>query len=235
MYQARYLLYIGNFKISETIIVQWIIMLALIAVALFMTRGLKKNPDTKRQLLLEWFVGGIKGYTTEMMGTKFVSRVPSIVPYVGTIFLFFILSNLAGLFGFKSPTTDLDTTVAWASITIATMYVMGVKFKGPSYFKEFIEPTPVMLPLNIVGEIARPISLSFRPFGNILGGTIIMGLVYQLNAFLSSLIPNLKIPIGQIAFPVPLHLYFDIFAGSLQAFIFMTLTLVFIGNAAETE
>lgn len=235
MYQARYLLYIGDFKLSETIIVQWIIMLALILISLYMTRGLKKNPDTKRQLLLEWFVGGIRGYVTEMMGQKFVSRVPNIVPYIGSIFLFFILSNLSGLFGFKSPTTDLDTTVGWASITVGMMYVMGVKFKGPSYFKEFIEPTPVMLPLNIVGEMARPISLSFRPFGNILGGTIIMGLVYKLMEFISTLIPNLEIPIGQVALPVPLHLYFDIFAGSLQAFIFMTLTLVFVGGAAETE
>jgi len=94
---------------------------------------------------------------------------------------------------------------------------------------------PIFLPINIVGEIARPISLSFRPFGNIMGGTIIMSLVYQFLGYLSTLIPNVTIPFGQLVIPVPLHLYFDIFAGCLQAFIFIMLTMVFVGSEAEVE
>ena len=90
-----------------------------------------------------------------------------------------------------------------------------------------------MLPMNIVSEIARPISLTFRPFGNILGGAVIMSLVYQFLGFLSTLIPGVTIPFGQLLIPVPLHLYFDLFAGVLQAFIFVMLTMVFVGSATE--
>ena len=147
--------------------------------------------------------------------------------------MFFVCSDLIVMFGFRSPTTDLDTTVAWALITFFMIYVMGVKFKGMAYFKELLEPTPLMAPLNIIGEFARPISLSFRPFGNILGGSIIMSLFYQMLEYFSSMIPSLKIPIGEFLIPVPLHLYFDLFAGSLQAFIFIMLTMVFVSGATQ--
>ena len=96
-----------------------------------------------------------------------------------------------------------------------------------------LEPIPLMLPMNIVSEIARPISLTFRQFGNILGGAVIMSLVYQFLGFLSTLIPGVTIPFGQLLIPVPLHLYFDLFAGVLQAFIFVMLTMVFVGSATE--
>ena len=96
-----------------------------------------------------------------------------------------------------------------------------------------MEPVPLLLPLNIIGEIARPISLTFRPFGNILGGTVIMGLLYQFLGFISTLIPNVSIPFLQFLIPVPLHFYFDLFAGCLQAFIFVMLTMVFVSDAAQ--
>ena len=127
----------------------------------------------------------------------------------------------------------LDTTVAWALITFFMIYVMGVKFKGMAYFKGLLEPTPLMAPHNIIGEFARPISLSFRPFGNILGGSIIMSLFYKMLEYFSSMIPSLKIPVGEFLIPVPLHLYFDLFAGSLQAFIFIMLTMVFVSGATQ--
>ena len=222
MYQAKYIIYIGNFKISETIVTQWLIKLFLIVMSLILTRNLKPVPETKRQHFLEWAVGNLRSFVTGVMGERFISRVPNMVSYIGTILLFFALS-------------DLDTTAAWALMTVALIYIMGVKFKGPSYFKEFIEPTPLLLPLNVIGELARPISLAFRPFGNILGGSIIMLLLYQLLGYVSGLIPNLSIPIGLFAIPVPLHMYFDIFAGLLQAFIFSMLTMVFVSSATEDK
>lgn len=233
MYQAKYIIYIGNFKISETIVTQWLIMLFLIVMSLILTGNLKPVPETKRQHFLEWAIGNLRSFVTGVMGERFISRVPNMVSYIGTILLFFALSDIVTLLGLRSPTTDLDTTAAWALMTVALMYIMGVKFKGPSYFKEFIEPTPLLLPLNVIGELARPISLAFRPFGNILGGSIIMLLLYQLLGYVSGLIPNLSIPIGQFAIPVPLHMYFDIFAGLLQAFIFSMLTMVFVSSATE--
>lgn len=235
MYQAKYVLYLGNIKISETIVVQWLIMLMLIVAALILSRGLQKYPTSKRQHFLEWSIGSLRNLVTETMGNKFVDRVPWITSYIGTLLLFFVSSDLITLLALKSPTTDLDTTVGWAIITFFMIYIMGVKFKGIKYFKEFIEPTPLMLPLHLIGELSRPISLSFRPFGNILGGTIIMGLVYQLLAFISTLIPHMSIPVGQFLIPIPLHMYFDLFAGSLQAFIFIMLTMVFVSSAAAEE
>ncbi|HBG5344968.1 TPA: F0F1 ATP synthase subunit A [Clostridioides difficile] len=234
MNQAHYYL-IGNFKISETILVSWGIMAFLAIASYFLTRNLKKVPTSKVQIFLEFAIGGLAKMVTNVMGKNTIKRMPYMIPYIGSLFLFFACSNLSPLLGLRSPTTDLDTTAAWAMITFFMIYFAGVKFKGLSYFKELAQPLAIMLPINIIGELARPISLSFRPFGNILGGTIIMGLFYQLLGFISSLIPGLSIPIGQILIPVPLHLYFDLFAGLLQAYIFIMLTMVFISSAGELD
>jgi len=234
MSQARWIAIIGNLKISETVIVSWFIIAALALVSFFLTRNLKKVPTTKRQVFLEYAVGVLYDMVNNTMGEKVVKRMPNIVPYIGSLFLFFACSNLVGLLGFRSPTTDIDTTLAWALITFFMIYFTGIKFNGLAYFKGLLEPLPFLLPLNIIGEIAKPISLTFRPFGNILGGAVIMALIYQFLGWLSSLIPGIgTIPIGQLVIPVPLHLYFDLFAGLLQSFIFIMLTMVFVSNAAE--
>ena len=234
MSQARWIAIIGNFNISETVIVCWFIIAALALVSFFLPRNLKKVPTTKRQVFLEYAVGVLYDMVNNTMGEKVVKRMPNIVPYIGSLFLFFACSNLIGLLGFRSPTTDIDTTLAWALITFFMIYFTGIKFNGLAYFKGLLEPLPFLLPLNIIGEIAKPISLTFRPFGNILGGAVIMALIYQFLGWLSSLIPGIgTIPIGQLVIPVPLHLYFDLFAGLLQSFIFIMLTMVFVSNAAE--
>lgn len=232
MSQAKWVLFFGNFRLSDTVVVSWIIIAALALISFLLTRNLKKVPTSKVQIFLEFAIGGLDKMVKDTMGEKTVKRMPNIVPYIGSLFLFFACSNLIGLLGFRSPTTDLDTTVAWALITFFMIYYAGVKFNGPGYFKGLLEPIPLLLPLNIIGEIAKPISLSFRPFGNILGGAVIMALLYRFLGWLSGLIPGISIPIGQLLIPVPLHLYFDLFAGLLQAFIFIMLTMVFVGNAA---
>lgn len=223
----------NGFKISETIVTSWIIMAALIIIALLLTRNLKPVPTTKRQIMLEYAVGTLRNLIHGNMGDDVEKRMPNMLPYIGSLFLFFLCSNLIGLLGFRSPTADVDTTLAWALITCFLIYYEGMKAKGLAYWKGLLEPVPLLLPLNIVSEFARPISLTFRPFGNILGGTVIMGLLYQFLAFISSLIPNVSIPFLQLLIPVPLHFYFDLFAGCLQAFIFIMLTMVFVSSATE--
>ncbi|MBO3444044.1 F0F1 ATP synthase subunit A [Clostridium sp. CCUG 7971] len=232
MSQAKWVLFLGNFKISDTVVTSWIIIAALALISFLVTRNLKKVPTSKVQIFLEFAIGGLAKFVTDTMGEKTIKRMPNIIPYIGSLFLFFACSNLIGLLGFRSPTTDLDTTLAWALITFFMIYFAGVKFNGFGYFKGLLEPVPFLLPLNLIGELAKPISLSFRPFGNILGGSVIMKLLYDFLAYLSTLIPGVSIPIGQLLIPVPLHLYFDIFAGLLQSFIFIMLTMVFVGNAA---
>lgn len=223
----------GNFKISTTVTTSWLIIAALAITSYFLTRNLKKVPTSKVQIFLEYAVITLLNLVKSTMGEEAVRKMPNMVSYIGSLFVFFACSNLVGLLGFRSPTTDLDTTLAFSLITVFLIYYSGVKAKGMSYFKGLAEPVAIMLPMNIVSEIARPISLTFRPFGNILGGAVIMSLVYQFLGFLSSLIPKITIPVFQFAIPVPLHLYFDLFSGVLQAFIFVMLTMVFVGNAAE--
>jgi F-type H+-transporting ATPase subunit a len=210
--------------------------MAFLALASYLlTRNLKKEPTSKVQIFLEYAITFFNKFVHDTMGENALKILPGIIPYLLGLFLFFLCSNLVGLVGLRSPTTDLNTTVAWATITIVLIYYTAFKSKGVSYLKGFLSPNPVFLPINLIGEIARPISLSFRPFGNILGGTIIMSLVYALLSYVSELIPMVKIPILQLAIPVPLHLYFDIFAGCLQAFIFIMLTMVFVGTEAADE
>ena len=223
----------NGFKISETVVTSWIIMAALIIAALLLTRNLQPVPTTKRQIMLEYAIVTLRNLVRGNMGEDVEKRMPNMLPYIGSLFLFFVCSNLIGLLGFKSPTTDVDTTLAWALMTVFLIYYQGMNAKGLRYWKGLLEPVPLLLPLNIVSEFATPISLTFRPFGNILGGTVIMGLLYQLLAFISTLIPNVTIPFLQLVIPVPLHLYFDLFSGCLQAFIFVMLTMVFISNATE--
>lgn len=233
MSQARYILYFGDFKLSETVITSWLILAGLALVSYLLTRNLKKVPTSKVQIFLEFVIGGFDKFVKDTMGPTAIKELPFIVPYIGSLFLFFATSNLIGLLGFRSPTTDLDTTLAWALITFVMIYYAGVKKKGPGFFKELLEPIPFLLPLNIIGELAKPISLSFRPFGNILGGAVIMKLLYDFLAFVTTSLTGLSIPFGQLIIPVPLHLYFDMFAGILQAFIFIMLTMVFVSNATE--
>jgi len=235
MSQAKWIIFFNNFKLSETVVTSWIIIAGLALVSFLLTRNLKKVPTSKVQIFLEFAIGGLVNLVTDTMGEKTVKRMPNIIPYIGSLFLFFACSNLIGLLGLRSPTTDLDTTAAWALITFFMIYYAGVKFNGIGYFKGLLEPMPALLPLNIIGELAKPISLSFRPFGNILGGAVIMSLLYSFLGYVSTLIPGLAIPFGQLLIPVPLHLYFDLFAGLLQSFIFIMLTMVFVGIAAETE
>jgi F-type H+-transporting ATPase subunit a len=223
----------NGFKISETIVVSWIIMAGIIIAALLLTRNLKPVPTTKRQILLEYAITALRGIVHVNMGDDVEEKMPNMLPYIGSLLLFFACSNLVGLLGFKSPTTDVDTTLAWALITVFLIYYQGMKAHGLKDWKGLLDPLPLLLPLNIISEFARPISLTFRPFGNILGGSVIMALLYQLLAFVSTLIPNVSIPFLQLVIPVPLHFYFDLFAGCLQAFIFVMLTMVFVKNATE--
>ena len=231
--QARWLVNINGFRLSETVIVSWIIIAGLAIASYLLTRNLKKVPESKVQVFLEYAVLKLYNLVETTMGKELVERIPNIVPYIGSLFLFFLCSNLVPLIGLRSPTVDLYTTLALYTITVILIYSVSIRFNGGAVFKDMIEPTPVLLPINLVGEIARPISLSFRPFGNIMGGTLIMMLFYRLMAFVSELIPGVSIPFAQFLVPVPLHLYFDIFAGSIQAFIFIMLTMVFISNSVD--
>lgn len=216
-------------SITETILGIWIIGAILIAFSIFATSNLKIVPSGV-QLGVEAFVDSMNNLTIDTMG----SDKRGFAPYITFLFLFLAVSNISGFFGMRPPTADVQMTFALAGITFFMVHFFAIKRKGTKgYLKSYLEPLPPMLPINIISEIANPVSLSFRLFGNIVGGFIIMTLVYGALANVSAMIGLESLPILQIGIPLPLHLYFDLFAGILQSFIFTMLTMIFVAMAMD--
>ena len=211
-------------EIHPTVITTLIIVLFLSIMAVVINKKLKKvdfRENPKGLLLIaEIFVESIEKLTTEVMGKKNLY----FAPYIGTLALFLAIANLSGLLGFAPPTSDYNVTLALSIMTFVMIHYNNIKFNGiKSYLKGFFEPLPLLFPINLLGDIATPVSLSFRLFGNILSGVIIMSLLYSgLSAISVFLIP----------FVAPVfHAYFDVFSGLLQTFIFIMLTMVFVAGA----
>ncbi len=219
----------GGIPITETVTSTGIIMAFLIGFSFIATRKFDKVPKGL-QNFLELVVDGIYGLTAQSMGEE---KKKAFSPYMGTLMIFLVFANLAGLLGIRPPTADLNTTFALAAITFIMIHGNGIKKKGVGgYLKGFLDPIALMLPINIIGELATPISLSFRLFGNIVGGLIIMNLLYGALGALSVKV-GIDIPVFMTAIPAPLHIYFDAFAGILQSFIFTMLTMVFVSMAMD--
>lgn len=209
--------------LTDTLLGTWFVMGLLILLAIIVRLSLKSFVDKPKpgslQNIVETAVEAMHNFTNETMGPEF--------SYFGAYFFglfgLILFSNLSGLVGLRPPTADLATTASFGLTTFFLLHILGAFKRKGKYWHEYIEPVPVFLPLNILGELARPISLSFRMFGNILGGMIIMGLIYNMAPIF------LKIGI-----PSVLHIYFDVFAGVLQSFIFTILSMTFIREKAGT-
>ena len=156
------------------------------------------------------------------------------------LFSVVLFSNLISLTGLRSPTADLSTEAAWAVVVFIMITAEKIKAGGVlGYMKGFTQPIPVMTPFNILSELATPVSMACRHFGNILSGIVINGLIYASLAIASSaILINISstlamIPILDVGIPAILSIYFDLFTGVMQAFIFSMLTIMYIANAAE--
>ena len=157
-------------------------------------------------------------------------------PYIGTLFLFTLCANLMGLFTFRSPTADLNTTAAFAIIFFGLVQVFSIKANGlKNRIKGFAEPVPVVLPLNIVGEFSTPIALALRLFGNMASGIVVTSLLYQALTWVSNLVFGsiTSFPVFAVGLPAVLSIYFDLFTGCMQAFIISMLTMVFVSMAMD--
>ncbi|HBI57008.1 MAG TPA: ATP synthase F0 subunit A [Firmicutes bacterium] len=202
-----------GFPITESVVNTWIVMAVLIILALVLRRRLELRPG-KAQNIAELLVDGFTGIVKSTMGEKNIG----FMPYMATLFLLILFSNIIGIFGFRTPTSDINVTLGYALMTFFSIHFFGVKAKGLGYLKGFFEPIFVIAPINIIGELARPVSLSMRLFGNMLGGSVIMALIS-----------------GAVALFVPAvaSIYFDLFSGILQSFIFTMLSMVFISLAKD--
>ena len=204
-------LHLTTTHISLFIVCTALILLALIVrIKLKDTDGKPGGLQNAAELVVEMLDNMVKG----SMGTK----GNGFRNYLGVAFIFILVSNLAGLLGLRPPTADYGVTLALGLITFFIVQFNNVRYNKFGAVKELFQPVPFLFPINFIGEIAVPISLSLRLFGNILAGTVIMGLIYGL--------------LSQIAFfwPGALHAYFDIFSGAIQTYVFCMLTMVFIGN-----
>lgn len=205
------------------------------ALMLYMGHCIKKSDPSKKPTgfanLGIILVSMIDNLTAENMGKQFKQHFG---PYIGAVALYLGFANLIGLFGFPAPTANYSVTLSLAFVSwciIEGVNIHANTFKG--YLKGFLDPIFLMLPVNIFGEIAPLISMSLRLFGNILVGGVLMSLVYTFTGWISSFIPligQFNI-IGVFLAPV-LHAYFDVFAGLIQMFIFISLTTILAGNKA---
>lgn len=231
---------LGQLKISETMVVSWLVMLLITGACIWLTCDLKEENISKRQALAELIVEKANQFVVGNMGERF----RYFVPFVAALFATSVLSNLISLIGLRSPTADLSTEAAWAVVVFIMITAQKIKTNGfGGYLKGFTTPIAVMTPFNILSELATPVSMACRHFGNILSGVVINALIYGALAVASSalfgLIPGVvgdvlsKIPFLDVGIPAILSVYFDWFSGCMQAFIFCMLTVMYIANAAE--
>ena len=230
----------GGIPITETIVNTWIVMALIVGLCLFLTHGMQVHARTKRQVVAEYLVGMVRNMVKNNMGERFMQYVP----FIGALFSLAMLSSLISMVGMFAPTGDLSTCVGWAVLVfvVITYYKIKTQHIG-GYLKGFTQPVFIMTPLNMISEVATPISMAFRLFGNIASGSVVTLLLYGGLAALSSgilgLIPGAvgevlsMIPIFQLGIPAILSIYFDLFTSVLQAFIFCMLTMMYIKLACE--
>ena len=233
---------LGGIAITETVVNTWIVMAVIVGLCLFLTSGLQVHCRTKRQVVAEFIVNKVNGMVGENMGEHFLQV--GYAPLIASVMALSALGSLSGMVGLYAPTSDLNTLLAWSLVVFVLITYNKFRAGGPvGYIKSYFQPIPVLLPFNIISEVATPMSMAFRHFGNIASGTVIMGLLRWALANLSyvifSKLPGAlgrvlgQIPILQVGIPAVFSIYFDIFSALLQAFIFCMLMMMNISSAAE--
>lgn len=222
--------FFGGIKINETVVNSWIVIVIVLIICLILTRKLEKIPRKRTQQLAEKLVMMLDNLVISTMG----ERNKKFSPYILTLMVFSVFGSLISLISLRSVTADINVTLTWALMTFVLIHANGIRTKKLSYFKGFAQPLP-MLPLNIVSEIATPISMSFRHFGNIVAGMIITTLIYGALTAATSALFGIAVPVLAVGIPAFLSIYFDLFTGAIQAFIFAMLTMVFVSNANQPD
>ena len=221
--------------ITQTTITLFTVTLVLGILAIILTRNITKRPG-KIQVMLEKIVGMLYNLVESTMG----KHNAKFAPYIGTLFATSMFGSIIGMTAiFRSSSADLSVTAAWALVTTGLVWANNIKNFGlKAWLKGFTEPIVVMLPMNLVSEIASPLALAFRHFGNVAGGSVLTALIYSAFALLSKAligwIPGIigTIPFFQAGVPAILSIYFDLFSGFVQAFVFCLLTMVYIAGAS---
>ena len=205
-----------------TIIVSWVVMALLIGLALYLRRALRQDVEEKPnriQAALDMLIDVLKSQLTDNFDSEALAK--QMFPFISTLFLFVLFSNWIGVVPFAiSPTQDLNVTLSLALMVFVVSQVFAVRARGMRrYLRGFLEPVPFLLPLNIIGELSRPMSHAFRLFGNTLAGSILVTVV--------------MVQFAPIIVPPVLNLVFGLFFGAIQAFVFAILAVAYINVAVE--
>jgi F-type H+-transporting ATPase subunit a len=237
---------VGNGTVhAKTLVMTWIAMLFLLIFIFLGIRNLTSGKPGKLQNVLEWIVDFVRKLISDNMDYK---KGAPLLSYLVTLIMFVFFSNMLGLIpnvlaplfrGVEfaqlnnilgevvqmSPTADINTTMALATLTIILVIGLGIKHKGASYFHHFIEPHPVFLPIHLIDILAKPMTLAFRLFGNIYAGEVLIAVIL--------LLPGIYVFGGVL--PMPIWLGFSIFIGAIQSFVFTVLTIAYIAQAVAQD
>ena len=207
----------GQVWITTTHVTTLIVMIFILILAAAARKAILKGSEKPAgvQNFVEMLVETLDGLVQGSMGRHW----RPFVNYIGAIMVFIFISNTSGLFGLRPPTADYGTTLALALITFVLIQFSAFKTKKLGVIKELFEPIPILFPINLIGEFATPLSMSLRLFGNIMAGTIMMALWYGL------------LPVfAKLGIPAFLHVYFALFSGAVQTFVFAMPTMTFIAD-----
>lgn len=208
--------------ITDTTVGAWIITAVLLVIGFIASRKLKAAGDSDIpgtfQNILEMGMEALENMAQGILG----GNARRFVNYIGTIFLFILFCNLSGLFGLRAPTADYGVTFLLGMFTFFIVNYQGLKNRGVGHFTSLFQPIPILFPINLIGEVANPISISLRLFANLLSGVIIMGLWYGMMPWFA-----------KIGIPAALHVYCDLFSGCIQTYVFCMLTMVYINDKME--
>ena len=208
--------------ITTTTIGAWILTATLLLIGFIASRKLKNvsKSDTPGtfQCALEYAMEMLQNMAEGILG----NNAKRFVNYIGTIFLFILFCNLSGLFGLRAPTADFGVTFLLGMFTFFIVNYQGIKNRGFGHVTSLFQPIPILFPINLIGEVANPISISLRLFANLLSGVIIMGLWYGMMPWFA-----------QLAIPAALHAYCDLFSGCIQTYVFCMLTMVYVNDKME--
>lgn len=208
--------------ITSTHICLLIVVLTLTIFSFFARAAMEKSGDVPKGLanIVEMIVELLDGIVKGTMG----KHAGPFKNYIGSIFIFILFSNLSGLLGLRPPTADYGVTFPLGILTFTLITFNKFKYQKVSgVIKGLCDPWPFWLPINLIGDFAVPISLSLRLFANILSGTVMMSLVYGLLSTIA------------YAWPAALHVYFDMFSGAIQTYVFCMLTMTYIASARDTD
>ena len=222
--------------ITESQVNSWLVIVSVLGLCLYLTHGLAPKAQTRRQLAAEWIVEKVDGLVRQNMGEYF----KGFAPFIAAILALSAFSSLLSLIGLYPPTSDLNVVGGWALLVFFLITFYRFKAGPVQYLKAFADP-PLLAPLNVISEVATPVSMAFRHYGNVLSGSIISALVATalqgLSAIVLGWLPGVlgQFPLLQIGLPAILSVYFDLFSGYLQAFIFAMLTMLYVAGAFPAD